>query len=66
MIERSEWSRSIPIMVVDKKDGGNRFCVKVRRVISKPLAAHRPLIDDILALLRKAKYFSTINVRSGY
>lgn len=34
--------------------------------ISKPLAVLLPLIDDILALLGKAKYFSNIDLRSAY
>lgn len=51
-------------MIVSKKDGGHRFCVDFRKLnsISKPL----PLIDDILALLGKAKYFSTLDLRSWY
>lgn len=48
---------------MDKKD-----CVDFRKlnVISKTLVVDLPLIDDILALLGKAKYFSIIDLRSGY
>lgn len=35
-------------------------------VISKPLVVPLPLTDDMLSLLGKAKYFSTIDLRSGY
>lgn len=68
MIERSRSPWSFPIAVVDKKDGGHRFCVDFRKLnaFSKPLAVLLPLIDDILALLGKAKCFSTIDLRSGY
>lgn len=56
------------IVVVNKKEGGNRFCVDFRKLnaISKPLVVPLPLIDDILALLEKAKFFSNIDLRSEY
>lgn len=55
-------------MVVAKEDGGHMFCVGFRRLnaITKPLAVSLPLTDDILTLLGKAQYFSTIDLRSGY
>ena len=64
----SPWS--FPIVVVDKKDGTKRFCVDFRALnniiktnsSSWPL----PLIDDILALLGKAKCFTTLDCKSGY
>lgn len=64
MIERSESLWSFPIVVVDKRNGGQRFCVDFRKLnaILKPL----PLIHDILALLGRVKCFSTIDLRSGY
>lgn len=67
MIERSKSPWSFPIVVVDKKDGRHRFCVDFRKLnfITKPLAVPLPLIN-ILALLWKAKYFSIIDLRSGY
>ena len=68
MIERSRSLWSFPIVVVDKKDGGHRFCVDFRALnnITKPLAYPLPLIDDILALLGKATCFFTLDLRSGY
>lgn len=59
---------SFPIVVVNKKYGGNWFCVDFRKLnaISKPLVVPLPLIDDILALLGKAKYFTNIDLRSEY
>lgn len=38
IIERAESLWSFPIVVVDKKDGWNRFCVDFRKLISKSLA----------------------------
>ena len=68
VIERSLSPWSFPIVVVDKKDRGHRFCVDFRALnnITKPLAYPLPLIDDILALLGKATCFSTLDLRSGY
>lgn len=56
MIERFKSPWSFPIVVVDKKDGGCRFCADFMKLnaISKPLAVSLPLIEDILALLGKA------------
>ena len=65
VIERSRSPWSFPIVVVDKKDGGYRFCVDCR-ALNNPLAYPLPLIDDILALLDKATCFSTLDLRSGY
>ena len=68
MIERSKSHWSFPIVIVEKKDGGHRFCMDFRQLnaITKPLAVPLPLIDDIFALLGKSKCFSTLDLRSGY
>ena len=68
VVERSESPWSFPIVVVEKKDGGHRFCVDFRKLnsITRPLAVPLPLIDDILALLGEASCFSTLDLRSGY
>ena len=68
MIERSKSPWNFSIVIVEKKDGGHRFCVDFCQLntIAKPLAVPLPLIDDILALLGKSKCFSTLDLRSGY
>lgn len=63
VIERSRpppWS--FPIVIVEKKDGGHRFCVDFKQLnsITKLLAV--PLLNDILALLGR----STLDLRSVY
>ena len=56
------------VVVVKKKGGKLRFCVdyqQLNKVITKdqfPL----PRIDDLLDILGKAKYFSTLDLASGY
>ena len=60
IIKRSRSPWSFPVVIVDKKDGSKRFCVDFRKLnqITKKNSYPLPLIDDILALLGKAKYFS--------
>ena len=55
-------------MIVDKKDGSKRFFVDFRRLnkVTKKNSYPLPLIDDILALLGKAKYFTSLDLKSCY
>lgn len=57
-----------PILFVKKKDGTMRMCVDYRTLNSMTIKNKYPLprIDDLLDGLRKAKYFSRIDLRSGY
>ena len=55
-------------MVAPKKDGDYRFCVDFRRVnsVTKKDAHPMPRIDEILDQLGGARYFSTLDLASGY
>lgn len=57
-----------PVVTVRKIYCGYKFCMIFRAVnkIAESIANPPPLIDDILALLGKATYFSTFDLRSGY
>ena len=68
IIRRSRSPWNFPVVVVDKKDGSKRFCVDFRQLnkITKPISYPLPVIDDILARLGKAKYFTTLDLKSGY
>ena len=60
VIRRSRSPLSFPVVIVDKKDGSKRFCVDFRKLNQVTKKKSYPLIDDILALLGKAKYFTSL------
>ena len=68
IIRRSRSPWSFPVVVVDKKDRSKRFCIDFWQLnkITKPISYPLPVIDDILARLGKAKYFTTLDLKSGY
>ena len=68
VIKKSSSPYASPIVVVQKKDGSIRLCVDYRRLNSKTRrdAFPIPRIDEALDALGKAKYFSTLDLTSGY
>ena len=57
-----------PIVLVTKKDGSTRFCVDYRKLnsITKLDVYPLPRIDDSLDLLADTKFFSSLDLVSGY
>ena len=57
-----------PVVMVKKKTGDLRFCIDYRRLNKQTIKDKYPLphIDDTLDFLYGAKFFSTIDLFSGY
>ena len=62
----SPWAS--PIVLVHKKSGDLRFCIDYRRLnqITRNDAHPLPGVDDLLDAVRNAKYFTSLDLKSGY
>ncbi|GJT44128.1 putative reverse transcriptase domain-containing protein [Tanacetum coccineum] len=62
----SSWGA--PVLFVKKKDGSMRLCIDYRELNRITIRNRYPLprIDDLFDQLQGAKYFSKIDLRSGY
>ena len=63
---QSPWSR--PVVLVKKKDGSQRFCVDYSELnsVTKVDMFLLPCRDDLLDQLGESRYFSTLNLASGF
>ena len=67
-IRRSNSPFSSNVVIVRKKDGTIRFCIDYRKLNQRTRkdAYAIPRIDDTLHLLAGAKYFTKLDLKSGY
>ena len=68
VVEPSHSPWSSPVVIVEKKDGSRRFCVDYRQLnsVTKMDVFPLPRIDDTLDSLAQSRYFTALDLASGY
>ena len=68
IIRKIESPWASPVVIVTKKSGNPRFCVDYRKINSATIIDAHPLprIDELLEKFRTGRWFSSLDLASGY
>ena len=68
VIEESNSPYSAPVVLVKKKNGKIRFCIDYRKLNEVTIKDRHPLplISDTINIMNNSKYFSVMDLLSGY
>ena len=68
IIEESQSSYSFPVVLVKKKNGKLRFCIDYRKLNDITIKDSHPLpvIGDTIQTMTQCKFFSSLDLLSGY
>lgn len=68
VIERSDSGWSSPVLMVPKENGEYRFCVDFRKLnkVTEKCAYPLPYMNSILDRLGKARYLTSLDIKSAY
>lgn len=68
IIRESSSEYSSPMLLVTKKNGDQRMCIDYRKLNSRTIQDQHPLprIDDQIDRLKHGKFFTSLDLKSGY
>lgn len=68
IVRPSDSPYASPVLLVKKKNGESRLCIDYRKLNSKTVKDRYPLprIDDQIDRLHGSKYYTSLDLRSGY